>query len=69
LLAAIHATEAPQVWVTHGYVHVLARYLREELGLDGRELRTNYQGEDGSDSEDPKESTEQTEITKQTEGG
>jgi putative mRNA 3-end processing factor len=52
LLKAIQATEAPQVWVTHGYVHVLARYLREELGLDGRELRTDYQGEGGSDIAD-----------------
>jgi len=49
LLTAIKATEAHQVWVTHGSVAVLARYLREELGLDGRELRTNYQGEGGSD--------------------
>ncbi|MDQ3010409.1 MAG: DNA ligase-associated DEXH box helicase, partial [Acidobacteriota bacterium] len=49
LLTAIKATEANQVWVTHGYIHVLARYLREEWGLDGRELQTHYQGEGGSD--------------------
>jgi putative mRNA 3-end processing factor len=45
LLTAIRATGAEQVWVTHGYVPVLARYLREELGLDARELRTSYEGE------------------------
>ncbi|MCI0392529.1 MAG: ligase-associated DNA damage response exonuclease [Acidobacteria bacterium] len=45
LLAAIWATGAEQVWVTHGYVPVLARYLREEHGLDARELKTSYQGE------------------------
>lgn len=50
LLTAIRATEARQVWVTHGYIAVLARHLREELGLDGRELRTQYQGEEGSDA-------------------
>lgn len=48
LLTAIKATDAAQVWVTHGYVAVLARHLREELGLDARELRTTYQGEGGS---------------------
>ncbi len=48
LLTAIRATEAEQVWVTHGYIPVLARHLREELGLDGRELRTQYQGEEGA---------------------
>jgi putative mRNA 3-end processing factor len=45
LLTAIKATGAEQVWVTHGYVPVLARYLREAFGLDARELRTSYEGE------------------------
>jgi putative mRNA 3-end processing factor len=45
LLTAIRATGAEQVWVTHGYVPVLARYLREEFGLHARELRTSYEGE------------------------
>ena len=52
LLTAIKATEAAQVWVTHGYIAVLARHLREELGLDARELRTQFQGEGGSESAD-----------------
>lgn len=50
LLTAIKATEAGQVWVTHGYTAVLARHLREEWGLDARELRTLYQGEGGADA-------------------
>lgn len=45
LLTAIRATGAEQVWVTHGYVPVLARFLREDLALDARELRTHYEGE------------------------
>jgi putative mRNA 3-end processing factor len=45
LLTVIGATGAGQVWVTHGYVPVLARYLREVFGLDARELRTSYEGE------------------------
>jgi len=49
LLAAIQATEANRIWVTHGYTAVLARHLREELGLDAHELKTQYQGEGGSD--------------------
>jgi putative mRNA 3-end processing factor len=63
LLTAIKATQANQVWVTHGYIHVLARYLREEWGLDGRELRTQYQGEGGSElpSDAPSESTDSAE--------
>ncbi|MBO0720405.1 MAG: ligase-associated DNA damage response exonuclease [Blastocatellia bacterium] len=45
LLTAIRATGAEQVWVTHGYVPVLTRFLREELALDARELRTQHEGE------------------------
>lgn len=48
---AIQATGADRVWVTHGYVDVLARQLREALGLDARELRTSYQGEGGSEND------------------
>jgi putative mRNA 3-end processing factor len=50
LLTAIRATGAEQVWVTHGYTHVLARHLHEAFGLDARELKTSYQGEGGSDT-------------------
>ena len=50
LLSVIRSTGAERVWVTHGYVPVLARYLREELALDARELKTSFEGEGGSDS-------------------
>jgi putative mRNA 3-end processing factor len=44
LLQAIRATSAEQVWVTHGYVAVLVRYLRE-LGIDARAVQTRFEGE------------------------
>jgi putative mRNA 3-end processing factor len=44
LLEAIRATGAQSVWVTHGYVAVLVRHLRE-LGLDARPLQTRFEGE------------------------
>lgn len=50
LLTAIRASEATQVWVTHGYTAVLSRYLQEEWGLDARALQTSYQGEGGSET-------------------
>jgi hypothetical protein len=30
------------VLTTHGYSHVFARYLREEMGVRSRELQTEY---------------------------
>lgn len=38
LLAAIAATQAEEVWVTHGYAHILARYLREEQHIRAIDL-------------------------------
>lgn len=63
LLTAIKATEANQVWVTHGYTAVLARHLREDLGLDARELKTLYQGEGGSESPTDSSDEPTTEAT------
>jgi hypothetical protein len=42
------------VWVTHGYVAVLVRYLRE-LGLDARAIQTRFEGEsmEGDEEEVP----------------
>ena len=50
LLAAVRATGAEQVWVTHGYAPVLARWLVEK-GLDARAVPTRFEGErdDASD--------------------
>ncbi|MFO0876862.1 MAG: ligase-associated DNA damage response exonuclease [Gemmataceae bacterium] len=44
LLLAIRATQASRVWVTHGYVAVLVRYLRSQ-GFDAQAVETRYQGE------------------------
>src|SRR5262249_54866255 len=44
LLGAIAATGAERVWVTHGYVAVLVRYLQEK-GLDARAVQTHFEGE------------------------
>ena len=44
LLAALDATGAEQVWLTHGYTAVVARWLREQ-GRDARTLVTRYEGE------------------------
>jgi putative mRNA 3-end processing factor len=44
LLAAIAATGAERVLVTHGYSAVLARWLRDQ-GIDAEILATHYQGE------------------------
>ena len=48
LLSAIAATEATEVWVTHGYGEVLARWLRE-TGVDARSISTRFEGEAGSE--------------------
>jgi putative mRNA 3-end processing factor len=44
LLGAIDATGAEQVWLTHGYSAVVARWLRDR-GLDARVVATHYEGE------------------------
>ena len=44
LLAAIDATGAEAVWLTHGYTAVVARYLRDR-GRDARPVATRYEGE------------------------
>ena len=54
LIAAIEATGAGRVLVTHGYTEPLARYLREK-GLDARALKTAY-GDDEDAGGAPAES-------------
>jgi len=44
LSSTVRATGAEQVWVTHGYVGVMVRWLREQ-GLDARGLATRFEGE------------------------
>jgi putative mRNA 3-end processing factor len=36
LLKAIKLSEAETVWCTHGFSRILARYVREEMKLNGR---------------------------------
>lgn len=47
LIAAIEATGAQRVLVTHGQTEALARYLREK-GLDARALETAYGGDENA---------------------
>jgi putative mRNA 3-end processing factor len=44
LLQAVSATGAERVWVTHGYMSVLVRHLREN-GIDAEVLPTQFAGE------------------------
>ena len=56
LIAAIEATGAERILVTHGYTEALTRYLREK-GLDARALKTAYgDDEDAAGAEAPAES-------------
>ena len=55
LIAAIEATGAERILVTHGYTETLTRYLREK-GLDARALTTAYgDDEDAGDAGAPAE--------------
>jgi putative mRNA 3-end processing factor len=45
LVAAIAATGAERVGVTHGYVAPVVRWLREERGLDAWAVPTRFEGE------------------------
>ena len=56
LLAAIEATGAESVWVTHGYTTVLTRWLSEQ-GLAARAVATRFEGEreDAADAADTAE--------------
>jgi putative mRNA 3-end processing factor len=51
LLAAVKETGAEQIWVTHGYMAVFARWLREQ-GLDAHEVATRFEGERDDAPED-----------------
>ncbi|HEV8238349.1 MAG TPA: ligase-associated DNA damage response exonuclease [Thermoanaerobaculia bacterium] len=49
VVGAIEATGAARVGVTHGYMAALARWLREERGIDAWTLRTRFTGEAGAE--------------------
>ncbi|HEX2249261.1 MAG TPA: DNA ligase-associated DEXH box helicase, partial [Gemmatimonadales bacterium] len=44
LLRAIAATEASQVWVTHGFTGPVVRWLTEH-GIDAHAVQTRFEGE------------------------
>ncbi|HJP82758.1 MAG TPA: ligase-associated DNA damage response exonuclease [Fimbriimonadaceae bacterium] len=44
LLSTIQATQAQEVWVTHGYRDTVVRYLTE-LGMKAKVLETQFEGE------------------------
>jgi putative mRNA 3-end processing factor len=50
LMAAIDATGAERVWVTHGYTGPVVRWLRERR-LDARAIATRFEGEQDGEAE------------------
>ena len=44
LMAAIEATGAGEVWVTHGYTGTVVRWLQER-GIEARAIKTRFEGE------------------------
>jgi putative mRNA 3-end processing factor len=57
LLRVISGTGAPEVWVTHGYSAVVARYLQER-GLKAEVLQTQWEGEQDAGIEVAEEASE-----------
>jgi putative mRNA 3-end processing factor len=55
LMDTIRATGAEQIWVTHGYIPVLVRWLQEQ-GLDARPLPTQFEGDEDEENGDELES-------------
>ncbi|WP_018675926.1 ligase-associated DNA damage response exonuclease [Riemerella columbina] len=53
LIQAVRATEAQEVYVTHGSTHIFSKYLNE-IGINAHELKTEY----GDETEEPSENKE-----------
>jgi putative mRNA 3-end processing factor len=49
LMAAVEATGAARVWVTHGFTGPVVRWLRER-GLDAQVIQTRFEGERDDDA-------------------
>ena len=49
LIRTVRESQARKVYVTHGQSDVLARYLREEEGINAEPLETLFEGESDSD--------------------
>ena len=58
LLAAVEATGAERVWVTHGYTGPVVRWLREH-GLDAQAVQTRFEGDADDDAAGPEDGAEQ----------
>jgi putative mRNA 3-end processing factor len=54
LLAAIDATGAERVWVTHGFTGAVVRWLRER-GLDASAVQTRFEGDVDDDAAGPED--------------
>jgi putative mRNA 3-end processing factor len=63
LLAAIDATGAERVWVTHGYANIVTRYLTEQ-GLPAEVVPTRFKGEAIESDEDEDETPVEKENKK-----
>jgi putative mRNA 3-end processing factor len=50
-LTAINASEAETVYVTHGFIEEVVRYLNE-TGVNAVPLKTQFVGDDAADMED-----------------
>jgi putative mRNA 3-end processing factor len=57
LLAAVDATGAERVWVTHGFTGPVVRWLQER-GLDARAVQTRFEGDVDDDAAGPEDETE-----------
>lgn len=57
LLTAVKATEAETVYVTHGFIPEVVRYLNE-IGTNAVPLKTQFAGDDPADLEDEESSGE-----------
>jgi putative mRNA 3-end processing factor len=60
LNTAIKATGAENIYVTHGYKSVYAKWLTEKYGLNASEVETLYAGEQADDTIDTETSTDIT---------
>ncbi|MEM9862228.1 MAG: ligase-associated DNA damage response exonuclease [Myxococcota bacterium] len=49
ILKTVEQTGARRVFCTHGHGRTLARFLREERGIDARPMETEFRGEAGSE--------------------
>lgn len=50
VLRTVEESKAKRVLCTHGHAETLARYLREERGLDASAIKTQWRGEEGAES-------------------